>query len=108
MTITMVGQWVKQFEEGWTDVNNTEQTGQPSDSMTIENIQQLRDLLEEDCRTIMSELCFCLQAADYARTSVYKIVHDILGFRKLASHTKKVEWARSWNFCRRIGGRGHL
>ncbi len=39
MTITMVGRWVKQFEEGRTDVNNAEQTGRPSDIMTIENIQ---------------------------------------------------------------------
>ncbi len=38
MTITMVGLWVKQFEEGRTDVNNAERTGRPSDSMTIENI----------------------------------------------------------------------
>ncbi len=44
--ITMVGRWVKQFEEGRADVNNVEQTGRPSDMMTIENknIQQLRDL----------------------------------------------------------------
>ncbi len=53
--------------------------------MTIEHIQQLRDLLEEDRRMTVSELCFHLQAADCARTSVYKIVHDILGFRKLTS-----------------------
>ncbi len=38
MTITMAGHWVKQFEEGRTDVNNTERTGRPSNSMTIENI----------------------------------------------------------------------
>ncbi len=53
--------------------------------MTIENIQQLRDLLEEDCRMTASGLCLHLQAADYARTSVYKIVHDILSFCKLTS-----------------------
>ncbi len=85
MTITMVGRWVIQFEEGRTDVNNAEQTGRPSDSMAIENIQQLRDLLEEDRCMTVSELCFHLLAADCARTSVYKIVHDILGFGKLAS-----------------------
>ncbi len=85
MTITMVGRWVKQFEEGGTDVNNAERNGQPSDSMTIENIQQLQDLLEEDCRITVSELCFHLQSADCTRTSVYKIVHNILGFRKLGS-----------------------
>ncbi len=85
MTIIMVGRWVKQFEEGRTDVNNVERTGRPSDSMTIEKIQQLRDLLEEDRRMTVSELRFRLQAADCARTSVYKIVHDILGFCKLAS-----------------------
>ncbi len=74
MTITMVGRWVKQFEEGRTDVNNAKRTGRPSDSMNIENIQQLHDLLEEDCRTTVSELCFHLQVADCARTSMYKIV----------------------------------
>ncbi len=80
----MVGHWVKQFEEGKTDVNKVERTGRPSDSMTIENIQQLRDLLEEDRRMTVSELCFRLQAADCAPTSVYKIVRDVLGSRKLA------------------------
>ncbi len=85
MTIAMVGRWVKQFEEGITDVNNAERTSQPSDSMNIENIQQLCDLLEKDHRMTVSELCVRLQAADCAHTSVYKIVHDILGFRELAS-----------------------
>ncbi len=51
----------------------------------------------------VNELCFRLQAADCARTSVYKIVHGILGFCKLASRCvprlltedhKKVGWAR--------------
>ncbi len=55
---------MKQFEEGRTDVNNAEQTGQPSDSMTIENIQQLCHLLEENRHMTASELCFHLQAAD--------------------------------------------
>ncbi len=105
-------------------MNNVERTGRLSDSMTIENIQQLRNLFEEDrrmtvsdLRMTVSELCFRLQAADCTRTSVYKIVHDILGFRKLASRCvphlltedhKKVEWVRPWNFCRRMRGRGHL
>ncbi len=38
MTITMVDHWVKQFDEGRTDVNNTERIGRPSDSMIIENM----------------------------------------------------------------------
>ncbi len=67
-------------------MNNTERISRPSNSMTIENIQQLRDLLEEDRRMTVSELCFHLQAANCARTSMYKIVHDILSFCKLASH----------------------
>ncbi len=111
MTITMVGRWVKQFEEGRTNMNNRERTGRPSDSMTIENIQQLRDLLEEDRCMTVSELCFHLQVANCTRTSLYKIVHDILSFCKLASRTedhKKVEWMRPWNYCRRMRGRGHL
>ncbi len=85
MTITMVGRWMKQFEEERTSMNHAERTSRPSDSMTIENIRQLLDLLEEDRRMTVSELCFHLQVADCARTSVYKIVHIILGFRKLAS-----------------------
>ncbi len=110
---TMVGRWVKQFEEGRADVN-TERTSRHSESMPIENIQQLCDLLEEDCRMTVSELCFRLQVADCTRTSMYKIVHDILGFCKLAScwvphlltkDHKKVEWVWPWNFCRHMRGR---
>ncbi len=117
MIITIVGCWVKQFEEGRTDVNNAERTGRPADTMTIENIQQPRDLLEEDRRMTVVELFSHLQVADCARTSVYKIVHHILSFRKLASRWvprlltedhKKVEWVRPWNFCRRMRGSGHL
>ncbi len=42
--------------------------------MTIENFQLLRDLLEEDHRMTVSELCFHLPVTDCAYTSVYKIV----------------------------------
>ncbi len=53
--------------------------------MAIENVQQLHDLLEEDSRMTVSELCFRLLVADCARTSMYKIVHNILSFCKLTS-----------------------
>ncbi len=64
MPIVMVGKWVKQFAEGRTDVHDLQCSGQSSDCMSFDNVQQLRVLLKKDhCMTI-SELCFHLQATD--------------------------------------------
>ncbi len=49
MQCAMVGKWVKQFTEGRADVNDLQHSRQLSDSMSLDNMQQLRDLLDEDC-----------------------------------------------------------
>ncbi len=86
MYIQMVRRWMRAYrEEGRTDVHDAPRSGRPSDSKTFENVQQIRDLLYEDHRMTISELCFRLQAPECARTSVFRIVHDVLGFRKLSA-----------------------
>ncbi len=55
MLFMMAGKWVKQFAEGKTDVHNLQHGGQPSDSMSFDSVQQLHDLLEEDCHVMILE-----------------------------------------------------
>lgn len=85
MSIQMVRRWIKIFKEGRTETHDLPRSGRPAESMTFDNIQQIRDLLEEDRRMTITDLCIRLQAADCSRTSVGRIVHDILRFRKLSS-----------------------
>ncbi len=54
------------------------------DSMIFDNMQQLRNLLE-DHRMMTPEWCFYLQATDCGRSSVHKTVHDVLSFQKLST-----------------------
>ncbi len=56
-----------------------------SDNMTFFNIQAICDLLEEDHCTSILEISSQLQSPDCARRSEHKIIHDVLGFRKLSS-----------------------
>jgi len=87
MSVQSVRKWCRSFrEEGRTDVHDEPRSGRPSDSTTdIFNVQQLRDLLEEDRRMTISELCFRLQSPDCSRASVGRIVRDVFGMRKLSS-----------------------
>ncbi len=48
----------------------------------------MRDLLEEDHRMMIAQLCFHLQAADCTCSSIHQIVHHILSFQKLAAAKK--------------------
>ncbi len=80
MSLVMVGKWVKQFAEERTDVHYLQCSGQPSNSMSFNNVQQRYDLLEENRCVPILELCFYLQIIDYDRSSVHKIVHNVLGF----------------------------
>ncbi len=84
-TLVIVEKQVKQFAEGRTNVHNLQCSGPPSDGMSFDNVQQLCNLLEKDCRMMISELCCHLQAIDCSRSSVHKIVHNVLGFQKLVS-----------------------
>ncbi len=78
----MVGKWVKQFTVGRTDVHDLQHSGWPSDSMLFDNVQHLYNLLEDGHMTIL-ESCFHLQTIDCGRSSVRKIIHNVLGFWKL-------------------------
>lgn len=86
MSVQMVRSWRKQFvEEGRTDVHDSARSGRPSDSTdNLYNVQQLRDLLEEDRRMTISEMHYRLQSTDCSRASVGRIVHDIFLMRKLS------------------------
>ncbi len=57
----------------------------PNDSMSVfKNIQQVRDLLEEDRRCSIVELCSRLHSPDCSKTSVWRSVYEVPGLRKLS------------------------
>ncbi len=86
MSKTWVYEWQNMFLRGCTNFANEEWSGRPSDSTSaFENIQQIRDLLKEDRRMSITELCTLLRSPDCACTSVWRIIHHILGFCKLTS-----------------------
>ncbi len=57
-----------------------ENVNQALNSMSFDSVH---DLLEENHHMMILELCFRLQATYCGRTSVHKIVHDVLSFWKL-------------------------
>ncbi len=76
MLLVVIGKWIKQFVLGRTDVHNLQSSGEPSDNVSFDNVQQLCHLLEDHHMTIL-ELC-CLQTIDCSRSSLHKIDHDVL------------------------------
>ncbi len=83
MSLVVLWKLLKQFAERRTDVHNLQRGGWLLYSMSLNNVQRLLNLLEDRCMTIL-ELCFHLQAMDWGRSSVHKIVHNVLGFQKLS------------------------
>lgn len=85
MSVQMVRRWKKLFEERWTEVVDLPRSGRPNTSTSLfDNIQQIRDLLEEDRRMTLTEICSRLQTVDCSRASVGRIVKEILCFRKVS------------------------
>jgi len=86
MTIQQVRNWRCDFLNSCTQLSDKPHSGRPSDSVhASENVQQVRNLLEEDRRMSIPEICLQLQSPDCSRSSVWRIIHDVLQFCKLAS-----------------------
>ncbi len=57
-------------------VNDMPCSGRPADSTSsFDNIQQIRDLLEEDGRRTLTEILLHLQSLDCSKASVGGIIH---------------------------------
>ncbi len=80
MNVQNVWKWRWEFIAGRSELYDKPQSGRPICSTSVfENIQQVHDLLEEDHRCSITELCSRLQLTDCSKTSVWRIVHKVLG-----------------------------
>ncbi len=78
MSIQKVCKWEKKCEDGRTAVDDMPRSGRPNDSISsFDNIQQIRDLLEDDRRMTIIEILLCLQSPDCSRASVGRIIHKL-------------------------------
>ncbi len=85
MNVQNVRKWRREFIAGRSQLYDKPRSGRPSDSTSVfENIQQVRDLLEEDRRCSISELCSRLQSPDCSKTSIWRIIHEVLRLQKLS------------------------
>ena len=78
-----VRRWCRAFKEGKTSIENEARSGRPRDSFTDDNIARVRELLDEDRRFTLDEITYRMPVG-ISRTTINRIIHDELGFRKLS------------------------
>lgn len=76
---TRVFAWHKEFQEGRERVENEEHDRRPRSSITDENIQAVRDILEDDRRVTVSEIA---EQVGVSYGSCQTIITEHLGLRK--------------------------
>ncbi|PNF17592.1 hypothetical protein B7P43_G14400 [Cryptotermes secundus] len=54
---TQTYNWYKCFKNGWTLTDDDDRSGRPSAGITPENVAKVRDLILQDCRLTIQDLC---------------------------------------------------
>ena len=86
MSLQMVNRWRKEFEQGREEVFDEARSGRPTDAVSDENVELVRQLIKEDARYTLDELHErLLSRGDCCRSSIRTIIHDRLGLRKLSA-----------------------
>ena len=70
------------FENGRTSVMDAERSGRPSTSTTDEELEEARSIILTDRRVTIEEITLQL---GISQGTAYSLVHDILGFHKVAA-----------------------
>lgn len=83
MALRTVQKWVKRVEDGESSTQDAARSGRPSTSNEEEHLEQLRALMETDRRWTCDELAE--QMPQVSRTSIYRLLTDVLGMRKVAA-----------------------
>jgi hypothetical protein len=73
--------WCYQFKEGRTSLLDEEHTGRPTNACNAVNERQVEQLLLTD-RRMKLKTAYTL---NLSKTTVYRIVHDTLGYRKVSA-----------------------
>ena len=77
-----VAEWAKRFREGREDVNDDPRSGRPVSEMTDENIELVRQVIDNDPHSTYDEI---IADTSLSRGTIERIIHDHLKLKKLAS-----------------------
>lgn len=101
---TTVYRWYREFGRGNFNVNDAQRSGRPIEVTVSENVAKVSKLLKEDRRITYQQIEEILQIS---APSVHKILHDILGVKKVCTlwvpHDLKVEQKEARvNWCKKM------
>ncbi|GFN88050.1 histone-lysine N-methyltransferase SETMAR [Plakobranchus ocellatus] len=82
MSRSRVYQWCTWFVEGRTSVGDEPKSGRPKTSTNEENTTHVDELIRCDRRMKICEIALKLEIP---KSTVYEIVHDTLGYRKVSA-----------------------
>ncbi|XP_037946086.1 uncharacterized protein LOC119678365 [Teleopsis dalmanni] len=82
MSRTQAYKWYKSFKEGREVIKDLPRSGRPSTSNTEENVAKIKKIVLEDRRMTKREIARDLNISN---GSVYHILHDILGMRRVGA-----------------------
>jgi len=82
MSLENVCKWVTQFADNRTSLDESSNSGRPRTSVTPANSVRVETVVQEDRRRTVKSIATTL---DMSYGSVYDILHDTLGYRKVAA-----------------------
>jgi len=77
-----VKSWIAKFKCGRNSVEDDHRSGYPKDAASSENVQIVNDILKEDRRLTIRQIA---ETTDIQATTVYRIVSDDLGMKKVSA-----------------------
>ncbi|CAF3142115.1 unnamed protein product [Rotaria sp. Silwood2] len=77
-----VAKWAKRFREGREDVNDDFRSGRPISVLTDENIERVRQVIEDDPHSTYDDI---IAETSLSHGTIERIIHDRLKMRKITS-----------------------
>lgn len=81
-SMKMIQKWFSDFRCGRTSTDDAERSGRPKDVSTPENVEKIHDIMLNDPKVKLRELA---ETTKMSYGSVFNIIHDILGMKKLCA-----------------------
>ncbi|XP_055302592.1 histone-lysine N-methyltransferase SETMAR-like [Sitodiplosis mosellana] len=81
-SIATIKRWFADFKRGRTDTDDAERSGRPNEAVIPENITKINKMIMADRKLKLQKIADILKIS---KGSVYTILHDHLGMRKLCS-----------------------
>lgn len=80
--------WYNEFKRGRTNTNEAERSGRPNTAVTEENIKKVRKIVLTDRKLKLKEIA---EASKLSEGSVFTILHEHLGMKKLIDKKNKIK-----------------